>query len=98
MTNTPFSKRVEILTQIADEIDADFPCFSNVHEFEDFAFIHSYAFAVANCVQNRLATPTDKGIEHVNYAWDSLCDMLSIDNYGEYDTIDQMVEFSDEQG
>lgn len=84
---TPFSKRVEILS------DLYMGYYGNYEEFIDD---NDLGVPLAVAIIQGCATPTEKGVGFINESFDSFCELLDIDNYGDYEDIDAMIEFSNE--
>lgn len=85
MTNTPFSKKCDILAQAYSEWQGEDmwgPFFSSYDLGTVFAFGVSYG----------MITVTKSGENEVNEAWVAFCDRLGIDSYGDYDSIDELLD------
>lgn len=87
MTNTPFSKRVEILSDLYME---------NSEEYEEFISDNDIGVPLSVLITQGCATPSDKGIEYINQSFDSFCELLDIDRHGDYNSFDEMIEFANE--
>ena len=87
MTNTPFSKQVEILNDLYMDYG---------DEYSDFIEDNDIGVPLAVFITQGCATATPKGIEMITESFDSLCENLDIDNYGNYESLDYMLEFANE--
>jgi len=84
---TPFSKRVEILSDLYMEYYVD---------YEQFIEDNDLGVPLAVLITLGCATASATGIEMINQSFDSFCELLDIDNHGEYEDIDSMIEFANE--
>lgn len=87
MDKTPFSKKCEILHDLY---------LNHSTEYEDFILDNDLGVPLAVLIVQGCATPTDKGTQHVSDSFDSLCEILEIDKYGDYETIETMIGFANE--
>lgn len=86
MTNTPFSNRVQILYDVyMTERDGD---------LEDFIMANDLGFPAAVLLTLGAVTLTDVGERHINETFDALCNILEIDQYGDYDSFLNMLEIA----
>lgn len=84
---TPFSKRVEILSDLYIEYSVD---------YSDFISDNDLGVPLAVSIVQGCATPTDRGELFINQSFDAFCELLDIDNYGDYNDIDSMIAFANE--
>ena len=89
MDNTPFSSKCEILYDFYMNYSDEYEEFIDENDIGVPAAVLSYIGA---------ATLTDKGIHSIEETWISLCDILQIDSYGNYPTIEFMMEFANAEG
>jgi hypothetical protein len=87
MDKTPFSKQCQILHDLY---------LNHSTEYEDFILDNDLGIPLAVLIVQGCATPTDKGMQHVSDSFDSLCEILEIDKYGDYETIETMIGFANE--
>lgn len=86
MTNTPFSKRVEILNDIyLTQRDTD---------LEDFISSNDLGFPAAVLLTLGAVTLTPFGEGYINETFDALCNYLEIDNLGDYDSLENILEIA----
>lgn len=93
MTNTPFSKKVEIL--------ADFYAFysgNGVVESSDFWLDWSDTLWICLAAKAEWITINEPFHEYVNGAWNTLCEYIGIDSYGNYESLEHVIRFANEQG
>lgn len=92
MTNTPFSKQVEIV--------ADF--YLNIGwEHEDLLEQYDLGFPIAVAIANGGVDEkslTDTGRAWIEETFIGICDKFDLDIYGDYDSLDNMIELSYEEG
>jgi hypothetical protein len=88
-TMTPFSKKVEILNDFY--ID-----YSGSGEYDDFIQLNDLGFPAAVLSIMGAATITDIGEGFIEQTWVALCELLVVDHHGEYDSLDDLMEMSDE--
>ena len=87
MDNTPFSKKCEIIrdfTETALMEDA----------YPDFVTVNDLGCAFALGVADDMLTLNERGMRWVEETWQDLCIRLEIDMYGEYVSLDQMLDFA----
>jgi len=84
-------------TKIA--ILADFYLYyAQEEEYADWAEAHDLGLPLSILVEQKYATATPAGVEWIISDYNDLCEELGIDKHGDYTTIEQMLELSDEQG
>jgi len=89
MDSTPFSSKCEILYDLYMNYSDEYEEFIDANDIGVPAAVLSHIGAV---------TLTDKGIHSIEETWTSLCDILEIDPYGNYPTIEFMMEFANAEG
>lgn len=90
MTNTPFSKRVEIVSDFYMHYGYD---------YEELLATFDLGFPLAVAVaQGGIDKLTDKGIEWIDQTFIGILDQLELDIYGDYDSVDEILELANEQG
>lgn len=82
MTNTPFSKKCEILADYVLDYG---------YENKDFIEQHDIGFPLAMLVVQGCATPTIAGIGFVEATYDNLCDYLGVSKDIGWDTVEDMI-------
>lgn len=87
MTNTPFSKKCEIIVNFTDAASQE-PWAKGFFSYYDLGV----AFAIG--VNGNLITLNDGGTRYVNDTWDGLCKLLGVDSYGAYSDISDIMEFA----
>lgn len=92
MTNTPFSKQVEAVAEFYLNYGYEYPGMLSLY---DLGFPLAVAIWQGGVDINSL---TDTGKSWITGAFVGICDELGIDIYGDYDSLDNMFELSDEQG
>lgn len=84
---TPFSKRVEILNDLyMDHYD----------NYDEFISDNDLGVPLAVLMIQGCAIPSDDGVGFINQSFDAFCELLDIDNHGEYEDIDSMIDFANE--
>lgn len=93
MDKTPFSKRVEILGDFYAAVQGNADILS--HEF-----LQDNAETLWICLASNVnyVTVNNDYAWFVNDTWDSFCEYLGVDNYGWYESFNEMWEFAHEQG
>lgn len=89
MDKTSFSKKCEILNDFYME-------YSGSDEYDEFISINDLGFPAAVLVMNGSANLTDIGINFVNDTWKAMCEVLEVDHMGEYNSLTEMENMSDE--
>jgi hypothetical protein len=95
MTNTPFSKRIAILSALwffyADDE-------SQPQMWLDYIARCDVGLPLAYSVNQNLATLTDEGTEIIVETWEELCNMLDIDPYPTimYSSLEDMINSMNE--
>lgn len=89
MDKTPFSSKVEILNDFYMD-------YSGSDQYADFIEIHDLGLPAAVLSFNGSATLTEIGIKNVEETWIDFCELLEIDHYGEYESLESMIEFASE--
>lgn len=89
MTNTPFSNKCEILHDFYMD-------YSGSDEYDELIDLNDLGFPAAVLFHINAATLNDLGTKYVNDTWDALCEFLEVDSYGEYETLNHLMEFANE--
>ena len=87
MDNTRFSNRCKILVLFSDR-------YVKEPWAQGFFTFYSLGLSYAIGYLSEHLTLTDKGMEVVDEAWQSLCELLDIDYHGDYQTLAEMMVFS----
>ena len=65
----------------------------------DFVNLHDLGIPLSVLVVQNCATATPAGVEWILSDYNDLCDELGIDKYGDYESLDDLLEMSEyEQG
>jgi hypothetical protein len=88
MDNTPFSKKCELLNEF-------YLNYSHDDEFADFIDMNDLGIPAAVLVVNGGAILTDVGESFVEETWQALCEVLEVDHYGEYTSLDELIDFAE---
>jgi hypothetical protein len=94
MDKTPFSKKCEIITLFVDSV-GDQSWTQGFMQFYDLGI----AFSIG--ANGNHITIHDSGKKYVEQAWEGLCELLGVDSYGNYESIEYLMEFAgatDEEG
>lgn len=84
MTNTPFSKQVEIVSDFYESFANEYPRLKASYDIGlPLAFAINYGGLSADSL-------TDIGREWISEAYRAICDTFGVDYYGEYDSIEEM--------
>jgi hypothetical protein len=86
MTNTPFSKQVEILFQVSQDFD----------KFGDFIIREDLAIPLALVATLGFAHITPSGEQIISDAWNRLCSEYGVDPLGDYQSIESILAISNE--
>jgi len=86
---TPFSSKCEILNDFYLE-------YSGSDEYNDFIQINDLGFPAATLFVMGAADLTDVGKSFVDKTWNDFCELFSVDHLGEYSTMTEIMEMSDE--
>jgi cystathionine beta-lyase family protein involved in aluminum resistance len=63
----------------------------NNTDFDDFYNYHDLGVPLAICMSHDLVTLNDTGIEVINETYDSLCEILGVDNNKNYNNFDEFI-------
>ena len=86
MDNTRFSNKCKVLSEFwLNWRDED--------EFYDFFDFYDLGMPLAALVFGEYATVTDTGVIAIEEAWDGFCALFDIDKYGEFSSLDEVLEF-----
>lgn len=91
MTNTPFSKKCEILANANADL-------SEIAEFCDLAAEYDLGFAYAHGIVYNHITLHDNAKYIIDETWQAFCDLFGVDYHGDYDSLEEIVEIANEQG
>lgn len=87
MTNTPFSNRVQIMGDFYAEVCEDAEIMSH-----PFLVDHSDTLWMCLASNVKWVQILDRYHPMIDIAWDAFCDYLGVDKYGDYDSLDNMME------
>ena len=90
MAQTPFSKRVEI-------ISAFYSKYANSEEWQEYFEALDLGVPLAVAIDMGGATATEEGIKWIDEAWDELCETLEIDRHGEYNSFDEVMKYAESE-
>ena len=90
MSNTPFSKKCEIMKDYWLEYRQDF-----ASDGWEVIFVYDMGFPAALLYLDEAATLNDKGIGYVEDAWVGMCNYMEVDELGDYDSYSHMQEIAD---
>ena len=93
MTNTPFSKKCEIISDFADSARG----MEWAKDYFDFYDL-GVPFAIGVAGGYITVAPDSLGTEYIDEAWNGLCALWGVDSYGDYDSISELAEIANEQG
>jgi len=89
MTNTPFSKRVEILgSYYAEVCENDNVMQSNLMQDYSDTFFLCLAHITGNIIIQEKYSP------NVDIVWDAFCELWDMDNYGQYNSLADFIELA----
>lgn len=91
MTNTPFSKQCEIITDFAE-------LYVGIDWTQDYFDFYNLGVPWAIGQHYGDLTLNERGIEYVNEAWKGLLKLLGVDEYAEIFSLTNLMEIADEQG
>jgi len=89
MDSTRFSKQCEILTEL-------YMNFADDPEWETFFEKNDMGVPLALLIVNEACVATEDGMGWVQQSWNDLCEILDIDFFADYDSLEAMLEFSDQ--
>lgn len=90
MTNTPFSKQVEIVSDFYLHMGYDYP---------DLLAGYDLGFPLAVALtKGGVEDITDLGRRWISEAFIGICDELDLDIYGDYETLGDMVALANAEG
>lgn len=90
MTNTPFSKQVEIVSDFYEVYADDYP---QIKSSYDIGLPLAFAINYGGVSEDGL---TDIGREWIVESYKAICNTFGVDHYGEYDSIEEMFDLDDE--
>lgn len=93
MTNTPFSKRVEILGDYYANMCEDVGTMSSAL-MQD----HRDTFWICLAANVKYVSIEPRFHSFVNDAWDVFCEHLGIDKYGDFDSLDNLIDLVNAEG
>jgi hypothetical protein len=87
MDKTPFSKKCEIITLFVDVVG---------NQSWTHGFIQYYDLGIAFSIgfNGNHITVNESGEKFVEQAWDGLCELLGVDSYGNYESLEALMEFA----
>lgn len=85
MDSTPFSKKCDIMNDFYMD-------YAGSEEYDEFISINDFGFPAAALVVNGGAILTDIGQSFVEETWIALCELLGTDHYGQYDSLEELME------
>jgi len=88
MDSTRFSKQCKVLSELYDN-------FSDDEEWEIFFLEQDMGVPLALLFMRDACQPTEIGKAFVEESWNALCEVLDIDFFSDYDSLEAMLEFSD---
>ena len=97
MTNTPFSKKCEILYSLMSESNIDEPCLP-ADFIADFIDVNDLTIPLVILYRYGYCTPTGDGVTLIEDSWRDLCLALGVDHYGDYNSIDDIAELYNAKG
>ena len=83
-----FEGKCEILHDLYMERGGD-------EEYSEFISTNDIGIPLAYMVVMGAAVPTEAGILDVEYTYMNFCELLGIDSYGDYDSLDAMIDLSE---
>jgi hypothetical protein len=87
MDNTPFSKKCEIIRDFAETTLAE-------DAYPEFITRNDLGCAFALGVADDMLTLNERGMRWVEETWTDLCENLEIDMYGNYESLDHMLNLA----
>lgn len=64
---------------------------------DEFKEIHDVGLPCAYLFVDGRAIITDTGMDSVEQTWQALCDAFGIDSYGDYESLEEMIELSERE-
>lgn len=92
MTNTPFSKQVDIVADFYMEYGDEYP---DLLDSYDLGFPLAVAIWQGGVDIDSL---TPKGQDWITETFEAICEELGVDQYGEYETLGDVMAMANEQG
>jgi hypothetical protein len=84
---TPFGDKVEIIAELYQEYHEE-------KEWEHYFYINDLGAPLCMAISLGGATVTDIGAEWIEQSWNHMCEILKIDPYGKYESLDGMIDFA----
>ena len=85
-----FETKCEILYHFYMEYAAD-------AEYTEFIEVNDTGVPCAYLLIGGQAILTDSGMDSVEQTWQALCDAFGIDSYGDYESLEEMIELSERE-
>jgi len=67
--------------------------YSGSEEYADFIEHNDLGFPAAVLVVNGAVTLTDAGRSFIEQTWQSFCEVVEVDHYGEYSSLEDVMTF-----
>lgn len=84
---TTFSSKCNILAQVYIDYSED-------ERFSQLCYTHDIGIPLAYIISRNLGTANSDGMVFVDNAWEDFCEILGVDQDGEYSSFDSMMKFS----
>ena len=91
MTNTPFLTKCEIISYFSTN-------YENQDWAKEYLAFHNLGVPYASGVFFGHLTVNERGIQEIDEAWLGLLQLLGVDEYAEIDSLNDLMEISNEQG
>lgn len=88
MDKTPFSKKCEIITMFIDSV-------GDQSWAQGFVRFYDLGIPFAIGYHNNHIIINESGNDFVEAAWEGLCELLGVDSYGNYDSLESIMEFAE---
>lgn len=86
---TTLDTKMQILHDLYVETGQD-------EEFQDWLEVHDLGVPLAVLVIQGCAIATEAGVKWIESDYDDLCEYYEVDKYGDYESLDDLVDLSDE--
>lgn len=67
--------------------------YKNMPDYKDFFDTYDIGVPLAWMVANGFATPSESGIKMIDEAWVAFCDLVGVDKYNEFDSVNDLEDF-----
>jgi hypothetical protein len=64
-------------------------------DYTEFLEVHDLGCPLSVCVVQGLALATEAGVKWIESDFDDLCEFLEIDKYGDYESLDEVLEYAE---